>query len=1385
MEIKMIRDPSVLLTFLISAFLLLPVFASNKVYIVYLGGHYHGKGATTEDFDQATNFHQEFLQYFSESKEKAQEAIVYSFTKHINAFAANLDEEQVAQISKHPDVISVFPNQLKKLHTTRSWDFIGLERNGIVPPDSIWTKANYGKDVIIAHLDTGVWPESASFSDDGMGEIPVKWKGSCDNNPKSGVVCNRKLIGAKYFDKGYKSLVGIASNVSIGTTRDTDGHGTHTLSTAGGNFVPDASLFGFANGTAKGGSPAAHVASYKVCWDLGCTDSDILAAFDEAIHDGVDVLSVSLGAYSFDYFSDSIAVGSFHAMLNGIAVVCSAGNDGPFKGFVENSAPWGKIVICLRGSIDRLVKGLAVHSAGGVGMIHVNDDDGEDKLVADPYIIPATMISHKNGLLLQSYMNSSKLLRGTISVGKTVIGVKPAPIVARFSSRGPNRITPQVLKPDITAPGVDVLASYTEAIPVSESKYDTRRWPFNLLSGTSMACPHVAGIVGLLRKIYPHWSSAAIRSAIMTTARTRDNIGKPMEDEGTRRKATPFAYGSGYIQPNDAMDPGLVYDLGIDDYMDFLCALGFNSTQIVKLLGKPYKCSIKKTTMENLNYPSFAIPSLNKTMTVTRTVKNVGSPGTYTARIKAPEGILVSVEPQVLQFKEIGEEKEFKVYFESTEGSVRKGYSFGVLIWSDGKHYNLPLGFLIKALHGRFFQKVEYEGLSHVYFHCGHIGHKEKAQQAIVHSFTKHINGFAAYLDEEQATQISKHPDVLSVFPNQLKKLHTTRTWDFMGLERNGIVPPDSIWTKANYGKDVIIAHLDTGVWPESASFSDDGMGEIPGKWKGSCDNNPNSGVVCNRKLIGAKYYDKGYKSLVGIAPNVSVGTTRDTLGHGTHTLSTAGGNFVPHASLFGFANGTAKGGSPAAHVASYKVCWELGCTDSDILAGFDEAINDGVDVLSVSLGGYSFDYFSDSVAVGSFHAMLNGIDVVCSAGNDGPTKGSVENSAPWVTTSTVKHNIEEFFSYGIRLCRLGALDPLKVKGKIVICLGGGIDRIVKSLVVHNAGGVGMIHAIDDDVDDDVVALHIIPATMISHKNGLRLQAYVNSNKSLRGTISAGKTIIGVKPAPMLAAFSSRGPNHITPQFLKPDITAPGVNVLASYTEAVPVSEPMYDSRRWPFKLLSGTSMSCPHVAGLIGLLRKIYPHWSSAAIRSAIMTTARTRDNIGKPMKDEGTRRKATPFAYGSGYIQPNDAMDPGLVYDLGIDDYMDFLCALGFNSTQIVKLLGKPYKCSIKKKTMENLNYPSFAIPSLNKTMTVTRTVKNVGSPGTYTARIKAPEGILVSVEPQVLQFKEIGEEKEFKVYFESTEGRVRKGYSFGVLIWSDGKHYVRSPMAVKANS
>lgn len=169
----------------------------------------------------------------------------------------------------------------------------------------------------------------------------------------------RKLIGARYFNKGYAANAGPAAltNITLNTARDYEGHGSHTLSTLGGNFVRDASVFGLGNGTAKGGSPKARVAAYKVCWPPlvdgggGCFDADILAAFDMAIHDGVDVLSLSLGDTPSDYFDDGVSIGAFHAVNKGITVLCSAGNSGPIPGTVTNNAPW--ILTVAASTLDR------------------------------------------------------------------------------------------------------------------------------------------------------------------------------------------------------------------------------------------------------------------------------------------------------------------------------------------------------------------------------------------------------------------------------------------------------------------------------------------------------------------------------------------------------------------------------------------------------------------------------------------------------------------------------------------------------------------------------------------------------------------------------------------------------------------------------------------------------------------------------------------------------------------------------------------------------------------------------------------------------------------------------------------------------------------------
>ncbi|XP_025876279.1 subtilisin-like protease SBT5.4 isoform X2 [Oryza sativa Japonica Group] len=584
----------------------------------------------------------------------------------------------------------------------------------------------------------------------------------------------RKLIGARYFNKGYLSTVGQAANPA--STRDTDGHGTHTLSTAAGRFVPGANLFGYGNGTAKGGAPGAHVAAYKVCWrpvnGSECFDADIIAAFDAAIHDGVDVLSVSLGGAPAGYLRDGVAIGSFHAVRRGVTVVCSAGNSGPGAGTVSNTAPWlvtvgastmdrefpaylvlgnnkkikgqslspvrlaggknyplisseqaraanatasqarlcmegslergkveGRIVVCMRGKNARVEKGEAVRRAGGAGLVLANDEATGNEMIADAHVLPATHVTYSDGVALLAYLNSTRSPSGFITVPDTALDTKPAPFMAAFSSQGPNTVTTQILKPDITAPGVSILAAFTGQAGPTGLAFDSRRVLFNAESGTSMSCPHVAGVAGLLKALHPDWSPAAIKSAIMTTARVKDNMRRPMSNSSFLR-ATPFSYGAGHVQPGRAADPGLVYDMNDTDYLGFLCALGYNSSVIATFMASgsgaqpPYACPPARRP-EDLNYPSFALPHLSPSgaaRTVTRRVRNVGAaPAAYVASVAEPRGVSVAVRPSRLEFTAAGEELEFAVTFRAKKGSFLAGeYEFGRLVWSDaaagGRH---------------------------------------------------------------------------------------------------------------------------------------------------------------------------------------------------------------------------------------------------------------------------------------------------------------------------------------------------------------------------------------------------------------------------------------------------------------------------------------------------------------------------------------------------------------------------------------------------------------------------------------------------------------------------------------------------------------------------
>ncbi|KAJ0964998.1 hypothetical protein J5N97_026136 [Dioscorea zingiberensis] len=701
-----------------------------------------------------------------------------------------------------------------------------------------------------------------------------------------------------------------------------------------------------------------------------------------------------------------------------------------------------------------------------------------------------------------------------------------------------------------------------------------------------------------------------------------------------------------------------------------------------------------------------------------------------------------------------------------------------------------------------------------------HGGSNDKARASHVYSYSNGFRGFAAKLTQEQALEIAEMPGVVSVFPNEKRSLHTTHSWDFMGLSVDEEMEIPGFSTKNQ--ENVIIGFLDTGIWPESPSFNDHGMPPVPTRWKGRCQTGESFTTTdCNKKVIGARYYLNGYEAEHGeFSINsdnaLKYKSPRDSSGHGSHTASTAAGRYVKNMNFNGLASGEARGGASMARVAVYKACWDSGCYDADILSAFNDAIRDGVDIISVSLGPTSpqGDYFSDAISIGSFHATSHGILVVSSAGNVG-TRGSVTNLAPWMLTVAASSTDRDFASYivlgnGTKLmgeslnsfgmnrsartipaeeasggyftpyqssfCLESSLNKTKARGKILICRHSGSSsesRVAKSVVVKKAGGVGMI--LIDEVENDVAIPFVIPAASVGRGIADKILSYVNHTRNSKSLILPAKAILGSRPAPRMAAFSSKGPNSLTPEILKPDITAPGLNILAAWSPAV---------KRMNVNILSGTSMSCPHITGIAALIKAAYPSWSPSAIKSAIMTTATMFDKSGHAITADPTGRRATPFDYGSGFPNPLSVIDPGLIYDAQPSDYKTFLCSIGYDDKSLHLVTGDNSTCTKVAAAASDLNYPTITVPNLRGSYSVSRTVTNVGRPRIiYRAVVSPPAGIQVNVVPGILVFRNYGEKKNFTVIFRATA--PAKDYVFGSLTWKAKTLEVTSPLVVRLAS
>ena len=518
-------------------------------------------------------------------------------------------------------------------------------------------------------------------------------------------------------------------------------------------------------------------------------------------------------------------------------------------------------------------------------------------------------------------------------------------------------------------------------------------------------------------------------------------------------------------------------------------------------------------------------------------------------------------------------------------------------------------------------------------------------------------------------------------------------------------------------------------------------------------------------------------------------------------------------ASFKGEACGSASGTAPRAHLAFYLIDG-----GADYVKAIDQAIQDGVDVLSLSLQyGGSRPFYSNSINIGTLSATKRGIFVSNSVGNAGPRSESIEDHTPWTlsvgasTTDRVTRveirlgngnvilgetlNTKiEFFpsgaslpavllgpSDGVHGCGESDFSGVDVWGKAVVCREGkfrtpNIDPTPRGCQAVVLGARAMI-MLNDRKHGSTVMLTLncrIPTVHVYYRDGERLKTYLSSDPYPTLSFEPMGTITGVHRHPAVAEFSSRGPSRVNNMVLKPDILGPGVNILAAF--------PWTPSS---FYYLSGTSMACPHLSGIAAMLRSLHPTWSPAMIKSAIMTTSDWQDYAGMPLSDE-TGTPANLFATGAGQVNGTRAADPGLVYDIKYRDYVKYICGLGYTPKRVETVLREPVDCAvIGGISGEELNYPTFYVKASPTPKVITRTVTNVGRPKErYTLSLDEPPGVMVDVFPRTLELTKLRQNLTYTVTVTTfnVDPRLRRSEkSEGQLTWVSAHHRVRSPMAI----
>ena len=578
--------------------------------------------------------------------------VTHRYQAVFNGMSVRLPASRISSLAALPGVAAVYEDTLQQVTTDASSAFIEAP--------ALWNRlggqGSAGEGVIIGVLDTGVWPEHPSLSDpDPSGKPYAPPPGparACEfgvgARPGPSFTCNNKLIGARRFMATYDAVVGLLP-AEYTSARDDDGHGSHTATTAGGNRNVSATLLGRSLGTVTGIAPRAHVMAYKVCGDQGCYGSDSVAAVNQAILDGVDVINFSISGGSNPY-SDPVSLAFLGAYDAGVFVAASAGNSGPGANTVDHREPWtttvaastpnrlfqsaltlqasggawltlygasvtpaltapapvvvpatsnaycttpfapgsvaGKVVVCIRGINARVEKSYNVQQGGAVGMILYNPS--LQGVGTDNHFVPSVHLENDAGAALNAFLAAQTGVTAMLTAGTATFA--QGDIMAPFSSRGGKGVSTGISKPDVTAPGVQILAGHTPT-PATQAGGVPGQL-FQAIQGTSMSSPHVAGAAALIKGLHPDWTPGMIKSALMTTANS--NVRK--EDGSTLADA--FDMGSGRIDLAKAGVPGLVFD-----------ETGANFVA-------------QQSSLWNANYPSLYVPTFVGQISVERTVQN-------------------------------------------------------------------------------------------------------------------------------------------------------------------------------------------------------------------------------------------------------------------------------------------------------------------------------------------------------------------------------------------------------------------------------------------------------------------------------------------------------------------------------------------------------------------------------------------------------------------------------------------------------------------------------------------------------------------------------------------------------------------------------------------